>query len=235
MKDRMLKPKPCILAVDDDVQVLHLVRSILETGGYGVITADSGEAAVGAFEQQSPDLVVLDIMMPGIDGYVVCKRIRSLSHVPIIMLTAIGGDKEMVRGLDAGADDYVTKPFSVEELLARVRAVLRRSQASFPTPSCDTFNSASLEIDFARRLVTVAGKEIRLTSTEFHLLQELALNAGKVLTHNYLLSKVWGSEYKDERQYLHVFIGCLRNKVGLKSHGNSAIISLSGVGYQLTV
>ena len=235
MNDRMLKSKPCILAVDDDVQVLHLVRRTLETGGYRVITADSGEAAVGTFEQQPPDLVVLDIMMPGIDGYAVCKHIRTLSLVPIIMLTAIMGDAEQARGLDAGADDYITKPFSVEVLLARVRAALRRSQATIPTPSCDTFRNGSFEIDFSRRRVTVAGNEIRLTPTEFYLIQELALNAGKVLTHTYLLNKVWGSEYKDERQYLHVFIGCLRNKIGLKSHGNGSITSLAGVGYQLTV
>jgi DNA-binding response OmpR family regulator len=235
MNDLMLKPKPCILAVvDDDVQVLHLVRRTLETGGYRVITADSGEAAMDAFEQKPPDLVVLDIMMPGIDGYAVCKHIRTLSLVPIIMLTAIGGDAEQARGLAAGADDYVTKPFSVELLLARVRAVLRRSQAT-PPPHFDTFRNGSFEIDFARRRVTMAGNEIRLTPTEFRLIQELTLNAGKVLTHTYLLNKVWGPEYKDERQYLHVFIGCLRNKIGLKSHGDGAIINLAGVGYQLTV
>ena len=231
----MPKPKPCILAVDDDVQVLHLVRRTLEVEGYRVIIANSGEAAVAAFEQQLPDLVVLDIMLPGIDGYAVCRRIRSSSQVPIIMLTGRGSDEEKVRGLDAGADDYVTKPFSVEVLLARVRTVLRRSQATFPTPSCDTFRNDSFEIDFARRRVTVAGNEIRLTPTEFYLIQELALNAGKVLTHTYLLNKIWGSEYKDERQYLHVFIGCLRNKIGLKSHGNGSITSLAGVGYRLTV
>ncbi len=231
----MPKPKPLILAVDDDVQVLHLVRRTLEVEGYRVITANSGEAAVAAFEQQPSDMVVLDIMMPGMDGYAVCQHIRSLSNAPIIMLTAIMGDKEQARGLDAGADDYLTKPFSVAVLLARVRAVLRRSQATFPTPSRGTFNGGSFEIDFATRRVTVAGKEIRLTPTEFHLLQELALNAGKVLTHTYLLSKVWGPEYKDERQYLHVFIGCLRNKIGIKSHGNVALNSLAGVGYRLTV
>jgi len=231
----MPKPKPCILAVDDDVQVLSLVRDTLEMEGYRVITADSGEAAVAAFEQQPPDLVVLDIMMPGIDGYAVCRRIRSSSQVPIIMLTGMGSDEEKVRGLDVGADDYVAKPFSVEELLARVRAVLRRSQASFPTPSCDVFNSGSLEIDFARRRVTVAGKEIRLTPTEVHLLQELVLNVGKVLTHSYLLNRVWGPEYRDERQYLHVFVGCLRTKLKLEREGPGAIDSVAGVGYRFNV
>jgi DNA-binding response OmpR family regulator len=231
----MPKPKPCILAVDDDVQVLHLVRDTLEMEGYRVITADSGEAAVAAFEQQLPDLVVLDIMLPGIDGYAVCRRIRSSSQVPIIMLTGRGSDEEKVRGLDAGADDYVPKPFSIEELLARVRAVLRRSQATFPTPSCDAFNSGSLEIDFARRLVTVVGKEIRLTPTEFHLLQELVLNAGKVLTHTYLLQKVWGPEYQDDRQYLHVFVGSLRTKIRLEREGHGAIESVASVGYRFNV
>ena len=231
----MPKPKPCILAVDDDVQVLSLVRDTLEMEGYRVITADSGEAAVAAFEQQLPDLVVLDIMLPGIDGYAVCRRIRSSSQVPIIMLTGRGSDEEKVRGLDAGADDYVPKPFSIEELLARVRAVLRRSQATFPTPSCDAFNSGSLEIDFARRLVTVVGKEIRLTPTEFHLLQELVLNAGKVLTHTYLLQKVWGPEYQDDRQYLHVFVGSLRTKIRLEREGHGAIESVASVGYRFNV
>jgi two-component system KDP operon response regulator KdpE len=231
----MPKPKLCILAVDDDVQVLSLVRDTLEMEGYRVITADSGEAAVAAFEQQPPDLVVLDIMMPGIDGYAVCRRIRSSSRVPIIMLTGMGSDEEKVRGLDAGADDYVAKPFSVEELLARARAVLRRSQASFPTPSCGVFSSGSLEVDFARRRVTVAGKETRLTPTEIHLLQELVLNVGKVLTHSYLLNKVWGPEYRDERQYLHVFVGCLRTKLRLEREGPGAIDSVAGVGYRFNV
>jgi len=231
----MPKPKPCILAVDDDVQVLHLVRDTLETEGYRVITADSGEAAVAAFEQQLPDLVVLDIMMPKMDGFEVCRRLREWSQVPIIMLSARGNKSDKVKCLDLGADDYVTKPFSVEEMLARVKAVLRRSQATFPTPSRDAFNSGSLEIDFARRRVTVTGKEIRLTPTEFHLLQELVLNVGKVLTHSYLLNKVWGPEYQDERQYLHVFVGCLRTKIRLERQGHGAIESIAGVGYRFNV
>jgi len=228
----MLKLKPCILAVDDNVDVLSLVRRVLEAGGYRVITANSGEDAVAAFEQQPSDMVVLDIMMPGMDGYAVCQQIRSLSNVPIIMLTGKGSNEEMIRGLDAGADDYVTKPFSVEVLLARVRTVLRRSQTTLPTPSCDTFNSGIIQIDFARRRVTVDGKEIKLTPTEFHLLQELVLNIGKVLTHTYLLKKVWGQEYQDERQYLHVFVGSLRTKLGLGRQGHGSIDSIAGIGYR---
>ncbi|MDO8692097.1 MAG: response regulator transcription factor [Dehalococcoidia bacterium] len=196
-----------------------------------MVTADSGEAAVAAFEQQLPDLVVLDLMMPGMDGYAVCQRIRNFSHVPIIMLTGMGSDEEKVRGLDAGADDYVTKPFSIEVLLARIRAVLRRSQATFPAPS-DSFKSGNLEIDFTRRRVAVAGNEVRLTPTEFLLLQEMVCNAGKVLLHTHLLNKVWGKEYRDEREYLHVFIRSLRNKLGLEHQGHGAIDSISGVGYR---
>lgn len=231
----MPKPKPCILVVDDDVQVLRLVRRILEMNGYRVFIADSGESALVEFDQQPLDLVVLDITLPGIDGYTVCQHIRTFSHVPIIMLTAQRGDEEVVKGLNAGADDYVTKPFSAEVLLARVRAALRRSQATFPTPSCSTFSSSSFEIHFATRRIIVDGKEIRITPTEFHLLQELVLNAGKVLTHTHLLRQVWGQEYQDERQYLHVFIRSLRTKLRLKHQGHGTIESIAGVGYRFNV
>lgn len=231
----MPKPEPCILVVDDDVQVLRLVRRILEKNGYQVITADSGESALVAFDQQPVDLVVLDITLPGIDGYTVCQHIRTFSRVPIIMLTAHVGNEEAVKGLNAGADDYVTKPFSAEVLLARVRAVLRRSQATFPTPSCSTFSSGNIDIHFSTRRVLVENQEIRITPTEFHLLQELVINAGKVLTHTYLLRQVWGQEYKDERQYLHVFIRCLRTKLGLKHQGHVTIESIAGVGYRFNV
>jgi len=231
----MPKLKPCILAVDDDVHILSLLRHTLEMEGYQVITADSGEAAVTAFERTLLDLVLLDIMLPGLDGYAVCRRIRSSSQVPIIMVTAMGSDEEMVRGLDAGADDYVTKPFSVEKLLARVRAVLRCSQAALPMSSCDVFRNGSLEIDFARRGATVAGKEIRLTPTEFHLLRELVFNIGKVLTYSHLLHKIWGPEYQDERQYLHVFVRSLRTKLELRHQGHGTVESISGVGYRFKV
>lgn len=228
----MLRAKPCILAVDDDAEVLRLVRRALELERYHVTTAESGEAAMAAIAQQVPDLVVLDIMMPGTDGYTVCRRVRGISQVPIILLTAKASSQEMVSGLDAGADDYVTKPFSVEVLLARVRAAFRRSSATPPSPSCDVFYGDNLKVDFDRRLTTVDGKEIRLTPTEFRLLQELVLKAGKVLTHAYLLSHVWGPEYRDERQYLHVFIRNLRGKLKLGRPGYGFIDNLAGVGYR---
>ena len=223
------------MVIDDDVQVLRLVRRILEKNGYQVITADSGESALVAFDQQPLDLVVLDITLPGIDGYAVCQHIRTFSHVPVIMLTAQGNDKEVIKGLNAGADDYITKPFSAEVLLARVRAALRRSQATFPTPSCSTFRGSSLEIHFATRRVVAHGQEIRITPTEFCILQELAFNAGKVLTHSDLLRKIWGPGYRDERQYLHVYIKCLRTKLRLERQGTGSIESISSVGYRFNV
>jgi len=226
---------PCILVVDDNEQMLTLVRHVLEKARYRVITADSGEAAITVLENNPIDLVLLDIMMPGIDGYTVCRLIRDRSLLPIIMLTALESDEDKVRGLDAGADDFVTKPFSGDVLLARIRAVLRRSKCALPKASCAVIRSENIEIDFDSRRVSVNGKEVRLTPTEFHLIQELALNKGKVLTHTDLLQRVWGLEYRDEKEYLHVFIGCLRTKLGLNRRGNQAIESISGVGYRFNI
>jgi two-component system KDP operon response regulator KdpE len=227
--------KKCILVIDDNEQTLTLVRHVLEKEKYMVITVDSGEAAMAVLENEPVDLALLDVMMPGIDGYTVCRQIRARSLLPIIMLTALDKDEYKVRGLDAGADDFVTKPFSSDVLLARVRAVLRRSQVALPVSSCTIFKSGNLEIDFASRRVSVDDKEVRLTPTEFHLLQELGLNRGKVLTHTHLLQKVWGPLYQDENEYLHVFIGCLRTKLGLNRQGAGAIESISGVGYRFNV
>lgn len=231
----MVKPKPCILAVDDEKAVLLLVRRSLESEGYQVTTANCGRTAIAMFEQQPSDLVLLDIVMPDIDGYAVCQHIRSFSSAPIIFLTGKASNGEIVKGLDVGADDYVAKPFSIEEILARVRAALRRSQAISPMPPCNIFRSGGLEVNLPKRRVTVAGNEIKLTPKEFHLLCELALNAGKVLTYSHFLTKFWGPEYRDERQYLHVFIGCLRTKLNTAHQDYGTIENVSGVGYRLSV
>jgi len=224
-----------VLVVDDDVEILRLVRRVLQIEGFHVITAESGEAAIQEMEREEVDLVVLDLMMSGIDGITVCRQIRNFSTMPIIILTAKTNVEEKVKALEAGADDYVTKPFSTQELLARVRAALRRSQMTLPTPSISRLVSGNLEINFLDRRVTVAGQEIKLTPTEFNLLQELALHSGKVLTHTYLLNRIWGNEYRDELRYLHVFISRLRNKLRLDKDNQQMIESISGVGYRFNI
>ena len=228
----MTSKKASMLVVDDDAHILRLLRRTLELEGYQVFTASDGETALDVVDREMPNLIILDIMMPRTDGYAVCQRIREFSQVPIIMVTAKGGDEERVRGLECGADDYVTKPFSARELMARVKAVLRRSQVGDAIASQSTFSSGDLEIDFVKRRVTVARSAVSLTPTEYHLLQELVLNRGKVLTHTYLLQKVWGGEYLNEIVYLHVFIGRLRRKLHLDSAEQRYIITLPGVGYQ---
>jgi DNA-binding response OmpR family regulator len=224
-----------VLVVDDDAEILLLIRRVLEIEGFHVITAESGEAAIQEMEREEFDLLVLDLMLPGIDGITVCRQIRSFSTMPIIILSAKTNVEEKVKALEAGADDYVTKPFSTQELLARVRAALRRSQMTLPTPSSSRLVSGNLEINFLDRRVTVAGEEIKLTPTEFNLLHELALHSGKVLTHTYLLNCIWGNEYRDELRYLHVFISRLRNKLRLDKDNQQMIESISGVGYRFNI
>ncbi len=228
--------KTSLLVVDDDVRMLRMMQRTLEIEGYHVLTAGNGEAALDMFlSEETPALILLDIMMPDMDGYSVCRRIREFSQTPIIMITAKGNEDEKVEGLDAGADDYVTKPFSTSELVARVRAVLRRTEAVETAPTQSSFASGDLQINLAQRQVTVAGKEVKLTPTEYNLLQELIFNAGKVLNHTHLLNKVWGPEYRDERQYLHVFIRRLRAKLEPDLTNPKHIITVPGVGYQFKV
>jgi two-component system KDP operon response regulator KdpE len=228
----MQELKPCILVVDDDIRILNLVRRILENEQYRVVTASSGEDALVAFNKQTVDMVLLDIIMPDMDGYAVCQSIRQCSTVSIIMLTAMDSNQDKVKGLDAGADDFVTKPFAADVLLARIRAVLRRGSGVLPAQPRVAFNNGRLEIDFANMWIGVNGREVKLTPTEFRLIQELVFNKGRVLTHTQLLQQVWGAEYKQENEYLHVFIRNLRTKLGLKRQGPGAIESISGVGYR---
>jgi DNA-binding response OmpR family regulator len=225
-----------ILTADDDPQLLRLVARNLQLEGYDVLTASDGQQALSQVEQQVPDLVLLDVMMPKMDGFTVCQKIREFSVVPIIIVTARGQDQDKVHGLDLGADDYLTKPFSVEELLARVRAVLRRSQFSTREQVQGLQAIATigeLTIDYAQHLVELAGKEIALTPTEYRILSYLAQNAGRVITQDLLLEHVWGEEYLGESHMLQVNINRLRHKIETDPAHPRYILTKAGVGYYL--
>jgi two-component system KDP operon response regulator KdpE len=224
--------KERILIVDDEMSILKFVRSNLEDRGYAVTGATNGEEALHIIERELPDLIILDIMMPKMDGFEVCRRLREWSQTPIIMLSASGDEKDKVKCLDLGADDYIVKPFGANELMARVSAVLRRTKTAGISVTKSIITSGDLVINFAKRQVTRAGMEVKLTPTEYALLQELALNSGKVLTHTQLLNRVWGPEYRDEREYLHVFVRRLRAKLESDPNHPRCILTVSGVGYQ---
>jgi two-component system KDP operon response regulator KdpE len=227
--------KQTILIVDDDPTIVKFVKANLEANNYIVVVAINGSEALKAVELDPPDLVLLDIMMPEMDGFEVCRRLREWTTVPIIMLTARGDEIDRVRCLELGADDYISKPFGVNEMMARVQAVLRRSTPrNTPFSSKPSFTCGGLTINFTDRRVTVDDKEVKLTPTEYNLLRELALNEGKVLTHPQLLQKVWGPEYKSETQYLHVFIRRLRSKLEAGSETLSCITTIPGVGYKIS-
>jgi two-component system KDP operon response regulator KdpE len=224
--------KERILIVDDEMSILKFVRSNLEDRGYAVTGATNGEEALHTIERELPDLIILDVMMPKMDGFEVCRQLREWSQVPIIMLSARGDEKDKVKCLDLGADDYIVKPFGANELMARVSAVLRRTKTAGISVTKSIITSGDLIINFAKRQVTRAGMEVKLTPTEYALLQELALNSGKVLTHTQLLNRVWGPEYRDEREYLHVFVRRLRAKLESDPNHPRYILTVSGVGYQ---
>ncbi len=221
-----------ILVVDDEPRYVSLVEINLTTDGYQVRTASDGQQAVDAVAEDQPDLLLLDIMMPVMDGFTACERIREFSSVPIIILTAKGEERDRVRGLDAGADDYIVKPFSAQELLARVRAVLRRAEREalegFHQP---IFKHHELEIDLAKALVSVKGKEIQLTATEYRLLQTLATSMGQVLSAEELLTMVWGPEYKDDKEILWVCLSRLRQKIEPDPKNPIHIVTRQGIGY----
>jgi len=218
------------MVVDDDTRMLRMIQRVLELEEYRVVTASNGEAALDLIVLTAPDLVLLDIMMPGMDGYTVCRRIREFSQIPIIMVTAKESDEEIVEGLDAGADDYVVKPFSSSQLEARVRAVLRRSKL-WDERYEPGFCSGDLEIDFARHRVTLGGQEIILTATEHRLLSYLARNANRVLTPDQILEKVWGEEYCGEAHLLQVHIARLRQKLKDNAKKPRHILTRPGIGY----
>lgn len=224
--------KSRILIVDDDPGVVKAVRANLQTRECEVLTAMDGEEALQVLSQEQPDLIILDITMPKLNGFEVCRQIREWSQVPIIMLSARNDVDEKVKCLNIGADDYLTKPFGVNELAARVKAVLRRTRDGGGEPTPPTFSSGDLTINFVERRVTSANREIKLTPTEYNLLQELTIGAGKVFSHSTLLGRVWGPEYVSEREYLHVFVGRLRKEIEPDPAHPKYIVTVPGVGYK---
>ena len=226
-----MRQKTSILLVDDDPQLIRLVRANLESVGYKIIVAMDGHSALKLVDMEKPDMIILDIMLPEMNGYEFCQRVREFSALPIIMLTAKVEDADKLRGLKIGADDYVTKPFNVPELMARVEAVLRRTHSSEETKIPPPFTCADITVDFVRRRVIVRGKEIALTLTEYKLLSQLVSNAGRVMLHRELLTNVWGAEYQDELDYLRAYIRHLRRKIEYDPHQPKYILSKPGIGY----
>jgi two-component system KDP operon response regulator KdpE len=219
-----------ILVVDDEPQIRRSLQVNLERSGYAVETVETGERALESFHNRHPDVVILDLLMPGIGGVEVVRRVRESSTVPIIVLSAMGEEQSKVEALELGADDYMTKPFGMQELLARIRSVLRRAAgARGPEP---VFLAGDLCVNFDRREVTVDRKPVRLTPTEYDLLKYMIEHAGKVLTHRMLLQEVWGQAYVDQAQYLRVFIGQLRKKLEQDPTRPRYILTDPGVGYR---
>lgn len=221
-----------ILIVDDEPRYLRLLEANLRTEGYEVATAQDGVQALDVFSAQPIDLVLLDVMMPRLDGFGVCQRLREFSNVPIVILTARGEEQDRVRGLDLGADDYLVKPFSATELLARVRAVLRRAHVPAETTGqARFFAHGDLKIDFARAEVWRGEEPVSLSATEYRLLLQFTHNVGKILTSEDLLTSVWGSEYRNDKEILWVSIARLRQKLELDAHAPHHIVTRSGLGY----
>jgi DNA-binding response OmpR family regulator len=220
-----------ILVVDDEPRYLRLLEANLQTDGYEVITAADGLQAVETFSSNPVDLILMDVMMPNLDGFAACQRIRQFSNVPIIILTAKGEEQDRVRGLDMGADDYLVKPFSATELLARVRAVLRRSQVSKDVSQSRYFEHDNLRIDFARAEVWRGNQAVFLSATEYRLLLQFAHNVGIVMSAEDLLSSVWGQEYRNDKEILWVSIARLRQKLEEDAHAPRHIVTRSGLGY----
>lgn len=225
-------PSKVILVAEDEAALRDFIIRNLRVRGFEVVEAANGLEAMAQWEREQPDLLILDVMMPRMDGMEVCKRVREQSTVPIIVLTALDAESDKVAALDLGADDYLTKPFGVEELLARVRAVLRRAQWEAIPPASGVKQYGDLEIDLARHIVRQNGVEVRLTPTEFSLLEQLATNAGKVLTHRMLLQRVWGPEYGAEAEYLRVYINRLRQKLEQSPAKPQLLVTEPGVGYR---
>ncbi len=226
-----MSTEPEILVIDDEPQILRALRTILTAQKFRVTTASGGEEGLALAAAHLPDLVILDLGLPDIDGFEVCARLREWTRVPIIVLSVRESERDKVRALDLGADDYLVKPFGIEELLARIRVALRHS-AQVPADQETPIRTGDLVIDLARHVVTREGVEVKLTATEFKLLAYLLQNAGRVLTHQGILTQVWGFEYMDNVEYLRVFMSQLRKKLEKDPKHPLHLISEPGIGYR---
>jgi two-component system KDP operon response regulator KdpE len=227
----MSKSGARILVVDDEIEIVRALQRSLVAHGFEVLTVNNGEDALEGINHFRPDLVLLDLGLPGMSGLDVCKRVREQSNLPIIVLSVKDTERDKVQALDIGADDYVAKPFGVNEVLARVRVALRHS-AQLQSGTEPVFIAGPLHVDFAQREVQVDGKEVKLTPTEYDLLKALIKHSGKIMTRQMLLSQVWGTGYSTEAHYLHVYIGQLRRKIEPDPAHPRFILTVSGVGYR---
>jgi two-component system, OmpR family, KDP operon response regulator KdpE len=223
---------PLILLIDDEPQILRALTTILSANHFRVSSATNGEQGIALAVAQPPDVIILDLSLPDIDGFEVCEQIRQWSHVPIIVLSVRDQEKDKVTALDKGADDFLTKPFGIEELLARIRVALRHSEQSIGNTQ-SIINAGNVVIDLARHIVTQKGDEVRLTATEFRLLAYLAAHADRVLTHQAILTHVWGFAESDHIEYLRVYIGQLRKKFETNPNAPQIILTEPGIGYRL--
>ena len=223
---------PVVLIIDDEIQIRRLLRVTLEANGYRVLEAAKGQEGLAEAAQRSPDVIILDLGLPDTDGLTVLKRLREWSRAPVLVLSVQEGDVDKVSALDNGADDYMTKPFSTAELLARLRVVQRRV---LPEADQAVFHSGPLEVDLSARLVTRKGQEVKMTPTEYSLLRLLVRNAGKVVTHRQLLKEVWGPAYGEQTHYLRVYVAHLREKLEEDPARPELILTEPGVGYRLVV
>jgi two-component system KDP operon response regulator KdpE len=221
---------PVVLIIDDEIQIRRLLRVTLEGNGYRVFEAAGGQEGLVEAAQRRPDIVVLDLGLPDMDGLVVLQRLREWSEAPVLVLSVREGEEDKVAALDRGADDYMNKPFSTAELLARLRAARRRAQ---PVADNAVFHSGPLQVDLSSRLVTLKGREIKLTPTEYSLLRLLVRNAGKVVTHRQILKEVWGPNYVEQTHYLRVYMAHLREKLEADPSRPELLLTEPGVGYRL--
>lgn len=222
---------PLILLIDDEPQILRALKTILSSGRFNVISAVTGEQGLALAASQAPDIIILDLTLPDMDGIQVTEQIREWSTTPIIVLSVRDGERDKVAALDKGADDYLTKPFNIEELLARIRVALRHSSQSIGNKET-IIKAGSLAIDLARHIATLNDEEIKLTATEFKMLSYLAAHADRVLTHQAILTHVWGFEESDHIEYLRVYIGQLRKKIEIDPDDPQVLVTDPGVGYR---